>query len=109
MLQAKYYEDFKGCKNCLLIAGDSESFEAAAMYFKTHNAGPLFSDKYISVKNVQPDTKQIALTNQERKDFAAVCEKLAAEKKPVHEYFSVSSAPDMEIIISCGEYDKLPE
>lgn len=108
MLQAKYYKDFKGYENCLLIIGDSESFRKAVAYFHAREGGPLISGQHISIEYTS-HIKQLFVNKEESKALAGICKKLADEKNPAHEYFSIPSSPDLEIIVSCGEYGRLPE
>lgn len=110
MLYAKNYRNFKGYESCLLIIGDAESYKKAAAYFSARNIDLLTSNQYISIENsLLSEGFRLFLNKQENKSFVQACEKLAQSKSPAHEYLNSSSAPDLEIILSCGEYDHLPE
>ena len=50
MLRAKYYQDFKGHENCILIIGDADDYRSASTYFGKLNGGHLVPSESIQIE-----------------------------------------------------------
>ncbi len=109
MLKAKYYYDFKDCKNCILIIGDTDCYKAASLYFGRLNGGIFAPSKHIGFENENKiEGNRLLLTKAECLSFAKICSKLAAQESASHDYFSIKSMPEAEFIFSCNEYSTFP-
>lgn len=109
MLKSKYYRNFKGNDDFLVIIGDSESYSKASAYFKNLKGGALISE-YISLEDLDVlNQSQIILTPEECSLFSEMCDKLSAANKASHFYLEVKNVPNLELLISYGEYADLPE
>ncbi len=109
MLKAKYYNDFKDCENCILIIGDADSYKMAGLHFSRLNGGPLVPSEYISLENTNEiNGNNLYLTKKEYSSFSEICSKLGMENRASHDYLTIASMPDIEFLISCGEYKSFP-
>jgi hypothetical protein len=109
MLKAKYYPDFKGLKNCALIIGDPESCTSASSYYRNMSSGPLMASGFIRFENENEFGEHpLIFTKDEYLLFAEILLRLADQATSSHEYFGIESEPDIEFLISCGEYGSLP-
>ena len=106
MLRAKYYQDFKGYENCILIIGDADDYRAASTYFGKMNGGNLVPSEFIQIEKAGEEN--ILLTKNECISFAEICLKLVSQNSPAHDYFDIESMPDTEFLISYKEYTSLP-
>jgi hypothetical protein len=109
MLKAKYYHEFKDCKNCILIIGNTDSYKTASLYFGRLNGGIFAPSKHIVFENENEiEGNHLLLTKSECISFAEICSKLATQESASHEYFSIESMPGAEFIVSYNEYESLP-
>src|SRR5262249_37945948 len=109
MLRMKYYKNFKGNESFLLIIGNFEDYKNAANSFRKLEGCALTSSKYIAIEDLGPvDSDKLILTKAECGSFAKICEKLTVKGQKAHDYFSIKTLPDVDFLISCGEYASLP-
>lgn len=109
MLKARHYRDFKGCENCILIIGDAEDFRIASLHFSKLGGGLLSSLKQLSLESLNGiRTSDLSLTEQECVSFSEICRNLAMEGVASHDYFRIENIPDVEFLLSCGEYASFP-
>ena len=109
MLKAKYYHEFKDRKNCILIIGDADSYNAASLYFGRLSGRIFAPSEHIELENENKiERTRLFLTKDECLSFSEICSKLSAQNSASHDYFSIESMPDAEFIVSCNEYDSLP-
>jgi hypothetical protein len=105
MLRAKYYQDFKGIGQCMLISGNKQAYLDAGAFFKAFNGGPMTAGGIIIFEEsgVIPN-----LAHDESQILADICKVLVYSNQPSHIYFTIKDFSEGEIIISCGEYIQLP-
>lgn len=109
MLQAKYYQNFKGCTECLLIIGNQKDFFAAAAYFSnSENSLLLTSNVFKVIASGSLNADQLYITDHERSELINIFQNLAQSNDHGHYYFDLSAVPQVEVIVSCGEYSSLP-
>jgi hypothetical protein len=108
MLKAKYYQNFKGHENCILIIGEANDYRATSRYFSTLEGGFLTPSEFIQLENANAAEENILLTKNECIFFAEICLKLIAQNNAAHDYFDIESMPDTEFLISYKEYSSLP-
>lgn len=109
MLKIKYYKNFKGEENFLLIAGSADAYKNAISSIKKLDGCLLSSFDFITIEDsgsIDPGT--LFLTKEECALFVNVCERLVNNKKAAHDYLSIQSLPEADLLISCGEYKTLP-
>lgn len=110
MLRGKIYHNFKGVENCLLIIGSVEEYRVVAEFFQNQNSSAVFFRDVISFEDEDTaDIRQLIFKPDEARQFHEICLSLSSHKKPAHFCMNKDSAPEIEMLISCGEYDHLPK
>lgn len=109
MLRGKIYPNFKGVENCLLIIGGAEEYREIAAFFENQNSSAIFLRDIVSLEDCgTADVRQVTFKPDEAMRFHEICLSLSSHKKPAHYYMIKDSVPEIEMLISCGEYDRLP-
>lgn len=109
MLRGKKYHNFKGIENCLLITGGAEDYRLVAEFLQNHKSGTVPFNDVVSLESGSGvDVGQLIFMPNEIQEFREICLNLSSHEKPAHHYMSKDGAPEIELLISCGEYDRLP-
>lgn len=109
MLEIRYIENFQNNFPFLVIVGDKDDMLVAQEFFESADGAYLDDPRitgFIEIGNLSRD--RISLNNEECRGIAESFESLANSNESGHHYFDTQALGDeIEIIISCGEYDNL--
>lgn len=105
MLKIKYYDKFKGDENFLLVTGDTNSYQKAISSLENLDSCLLPTSDFIILEDLGPiDPETLFLTQEECRSLKKICQSLLTQGKAAHDYFSTQSLPDVDFLISYGEY-----
>lgn len=109
MLEMKYYKTFKGSDDILLVIGNKDAYRVAASYLGAASGCFLPASGLIDIKELgNIDRNMLSLSKKECLSFADICQILLNNERPSHDYLTIHSLPDIELLISIGEYESLP-
>lgn len=107
MLRIKYIPYFKDNEPYLLVTSTVEGFLNAARFFRQEHPSIVNDPSITVLSQVRGANSPLSLLPDERMALADIFERVGSSGKPCHDYFSIKSLPEAEIIISYGEYDDI--
>ena len=109
MLKIRYYKKFKGDEDFLVVTGNADAYRKAISYLEKADGCLLSSSDLFAIEYLGPiKANALTLTKGECSLLSKICRKLVTNGKAAHDYLSAQNLPDVDFLVSYGEYENLP-